>query len=240
MSTTPATNHVAQLRLPGQAAAPEGPVDMTMMYVSHHAFRRDLRDFARAVPLTPVEDRATWRALERRWAVFAGVLHDHHGGEDEHLWPVLLERARGDDRVTVEAMEGEHAEIDPLLQGCRDGFAAMVVAPSADARSALAVRLVAARESLGRHLAHEETETIAIIQRVLSAQEYDAVDAKFKEELTLRKLWRVVPWALVGVPTEVRQELFAREGGAVHRLAWTLSRRSFDRLQRAAFAHLTA
>ena len=32
----------AQLRLPGQAAAPEGPVDMYMMYLMHFGFRRDL------------------------------------------------------------------------------------------------------------------------------------------------------------------------------------------------------
>ncbi len=235
---TAGTTHAPQLRLPMQAAAPDGPVDMTMMYVSHHAFRRDLRDFARAVPATPVHDRAAWRALERRWAVFADVLHEHHSGEDAHLWPALLERAEGEDRATVEAMEDEHAGIDPLLESCRDGLAAMAAAPSADARAALAVRMVAAREALGRHLEHEETETIALVQRLLTAAEYDEIDARFKEALTLRRLVRLVPWALVEVPTEVREMLFAQEGGTAHRVVWLLTRRGFDRLQRAAFAHL--
>jgi hypothetical protein len=238
MSTTPTTAHVPQLRLPGQAAAPEGPVDMTMMYLAHHAFRRDLRDFARAVPATPVEDHATWRALERRWAVFADVLHHHHGGEDEHLWPELLSRAEGEDRVTVEAMGDEHAGIDPLLEACRDGLAAMAASPTADTRSALAVRLVATREALGRHLDHEETDTIALIQRLLSVEEYDAIDEHFKRTLTLRRLLRLVPWALVGVPTDVREMLFAREGGTAHRIVWLVSRGSFARMHRAAFAHL--
>ncbi|GAA1909066.1 hemerythrin domain-containing protein [Nocardioides marmoribigeumensis] len=235
MSTT---TPVPQLRLPGQAAAPEGPVDMAMMYVAHHAFRRDLRDFARAVPLTPVTDRAAWRALERRWAVFADVLHHHHSGEDAHLWPALLDRAQGEDRATVEAMEDEHAGVDPLLEACRDGLTAMVAAPSADTRSALTVRLVALREALGRHLDHEETETIALVQRLLSAAEYDAIDEHFKKTLTPRRLFRLVPWALVEVPTEVREELLGREGGTAHRVAWVVSRGSFRRLQRAAFAHL--
>src|SRR3954454_20772298 len=69
MSTTSPHAHVPQLRLPGQAAAPEGPVDMTMMYLMHHAFRRDLSLFATTVPRTPVEDRRAWRALEERWAL---------------------------------------------------------------------------------------------------------------------------------------------------------------------------
>ena len=236
--STSTTTPVTQLRLPGQAAAPEGPVDMTMMYLSHHAFRRDLRDFARAVPLTPVEDRTTWKALERRWAVFAEVLHHHHSGEDQFLWPELMRRAGEEERSTLVAMEDEHAEIDPLLEACRDGLAAMVASPSADTRAALGVRLVAARESLGRHLDHEETDTIAFLQRVLTAEEWEAIDEHFKKELTVRKLFRVVPWALVGVPTEVREMLFAREGGTPHRIAWLVSRWSFDRLQRAAFAHL--
>ena len=49
MSTTTDLGHPRQLRLPGQTAAPDGPVDMTIMYVMHHAFRRDLAAFAMAV-----------------------------------------------------------------------------------------------------------------------------------------------------------------------------------------------
>ena len=37
---------VPQITLPGQTATVGGPLDMTMMYVMHHAFRRDLRALA--------------------------------------------------------------------------------------------------------------------------------------------------------------------------------------------------
>ena len=61
MTTHPAhTAHPIQLRLPGQAAAPDGPLDPFMMYVLHHGFRRDLADFAATVPVTPVDDAGTW------------------------------------------------------------------------------------------------------------------------------------------------------------------------------------
>ena len=114
---------------PGQAAAPEGPVDMSMMYLMHHAFRRDLAAFAAASRCTPVDDRATWQALAERWAALREALHHHHNGEDTGLWPLLLERATTDERATLEAMEAEHAEIDPLLEACAAGFARL-----ADAR----------------------------------------------------------------------------------------------------------
>jgi len=227
--------HVPQLRLPGQAAAPEGPVDMTMMYLMHHAFRRDLSLFATAVPRTPVEDRGAWRALEKRWALFSTALHHHHAGEDAWLWPELVRRAEPEERVTLEAMEAEHAEIDPLLEACRDGLASMAATPSAETRAALAVRLVAARESLARHLEHEESDTIALLQRVFTQQDWDDVDEHFKAELTLGKLLRLVPWALQGVPADVREGLFAQPGGGAHRAVWLLTRRGFERAHRRAF-----
>ena len=211
---------------------------MTMMYLSHHAFRRDLAAFAAAVPVTPIEDRATWRALAARWEVFAGVLHHHHAGEDQWVWPFLMERAEPADRAVLEAMEAEHAEIDPTLEACAAGMARLAERADADARAALAVRVVAARESLGRHLAHEETEAIALMQRVMTAAEWEELDEHFKEALTLKDLPNLVPWALLGVPAAVREDLFARPGGSLHRLVWWLTRRRFDRFEARAFRYL--
>ena len=71
MTTTQTTANVEQWRLPRQAAAPEGPVDVKMMYVMHHAFRRDLVMFAEAAAVTPADDREVWRALSRRWQISA-------------------------------------------------------------------------------------------------------------------------------------------------------------------------
>src|SRR3954466_5455569 len=61
MTTTQTTTNVEQWRLPRQAAAPEGPVDVKMMYVMHHAFRRDLVMFAEAAAATPADDREVWQ-----------------------------------------------------------------------------------------------------------------------------------------------------------------------------------
>jgi hypothetical protein len=223
--------------LPGQAAAPDGPVDLSMMYLMHHAFRRDLRDFASAVPRTPLEDVVTWRALLRRWELFAAALHHHHRSEDTWLWPALLERADAAEQATLGAMEAEHEEIDPLLTSCAcllDKLAGGTASP--DERSALAVRLVAARESLGRHLAHEETDALRIVQRHLTQADWDTIDAHFAEGLPARQLLALVPWALHGLPARVRRELLAQARPA-QRVAWRLTRGRFGRLDARAFGH---
>jgi hypothetical protein len=40
----------AQVLLPGQSRVQDGPVDLVVVLAVHHAFRRDLASFARAVP----------------------------------------------------------------------------------------------------------------------------------------------------------------------------------------------
>jgi hypothetical protein len=236
-TTPPPGAALPQLRLPGQAAAHEGPIDMTMMYLMHHAFRRDLDAFAGAVPRTPVEDRRAWRAMARRWELFSTTLHHHHHGEDTGLWPLLVERANASERATLQAMEDEHAEIDPLLAGAAAGFARLSEHPDVDARAALSVRVAAARESLGRHLRHEETEAIALVQRVMTRSDWESVDAHFKESLPFGLLVKAVPWVLHQVPSEVRLQVFS-ETGLAHRLLWLLTRRGFARREARAFGHL--
>jgi hemerythrin-like domain-containing protein len=237
MSTTH-TTWPTQLRLPGQAAAPEGPVPMHVMYVMHHAFRRDLAAFAAAASATPVTDRDTWKALADRWALFAEVLHEHHTGEDNGVWPFLMDRADAEGRATLEAMEAEHSEIDPLLEACGAGFEVLATRADDDERAALAVRLVAARESLGRHLAHEETEAIALIQELMTPEDWHRIDEEhFKKGHGIGYFAKLVPWATHGLRRDARAQAFA-EAGKPFEILWWLTRRSFERRERKAFSYL--
>lgn len=208
MSTSTETRPVPQVLFPGQAAAPAGPADLMPMYLMHHAFRRDLASFAAAAGRTAVEDRRRWRALARRWAQFSRVLHLHHAGEDDILWPLLLAEvdAAGDarGRATLEAMEAEHEEIDPLLAGCADGLARMAGGADLDTRAALVVRLTAAAERLGHHLGHEESDAMALVQRHLSQTAWEALHPEFGRHYTTADALFALPWVLVGVPADLR------------------------------------
>src|SRR3954452_8437594 len=108
MTTSTMTATVPQARFPQQAAAPPRPADLLPMDLMHHAVRRDPASVPAAVGGTEVQDRRAWRRLARRWGRFARILHLHHAGEDEILWPLLLRKvdAAGDatGRATLEAM----------------------------------------------------------------------------------------------------------------------------------------
>jgi hemerythrin-like domain-containing protein len=223
-----------QLRLPGQAAAPEGPIDMQTMYLMHHAFRRDLDLFADAVRGTPVADRDTWRLLAGRWELFAEVLHKHHTAEDDLIWPVVVGLGEPGDVAVLEAMEAEHEEIDPLLESCGAGFHRLARHADEDARAALAVRVCAARESLRRHLAHEETEAIAIIQRLIDTARWAEIEAGIGKGASLREAVRTVPWVGYGVPREALERVL-RDVPTPFRVIWSLTRRGFARREARTF-----
>ena len=188
---------------------------------------------------TPSSDRETWQALAARWTLFAEVLHHHHSGEDAGLWPTLLDRSGPDDRETLEAMEAEHADIDPLLAACAAGFARLAEHDDEDARAALAVRVTATRESLARHLRHEETDAIAILQGVLTQEDWDRIDEEYfkNDDMPFRRIVGLVPWVAHGVPAEERDRVFAHVGGPF-KLVWLLTRRRFARAEARAFKYL--
>jgi len=234
MSTS--TTTVRQITLPGQAHTAEGPHDMGGMYVMHHAFRRDLDRFVSAVRRTPVGEGTTWQALQRRFGLFDESLHHHHEVEDASIWPILLERADAADRATLQAMEAEHGTIDPALQACRDAFAEMVDHPCADHRNALDVRLTALRSGLVDHLRHEETEALPLVQRTMTAAEWETSEKAAGKGYPLRLVPFLVCWTMEGMPDEVRRDVLG-QAGPVYGVMLRLSRGRHARRERAAFRY---
>ncbi len=229
--------HRPQVRLTGQTWVAEGPHDLTGMYVMHHALRRDLDRFVAVVPATPADDLEVWRALHRRWSSFARVLHHHHSIEDEAIWPPLLDGVAADDRAVLEAMEAEHETIDPQLAACTAGFAAVAAGAGEQARRDLAERVSATRASLLRHLEHEETEALPLVQAHLSVEQWAASERVAAKAFGLRELAFVVPWASAGLTRE-QWDRTVGEGGLVVRLLQRALRGRWAARERAAFRYL--
>ena len=239
MTTTQHTK--AQLKLPGQSHAAEGPHDHAGMYVMHFGFRRDLANVASAVANTPLGDTATWNALQVRWQLFADILHHHHAAEDDYYWPALSAavqlRGTADDQRLVAAMEDEHAGIDPALAACAAGFAEVLAHPCESHRAALEVRIVTFREALDEHLAHEEGETLPLVQRVMTKAEFAASEQAIERHAYPPQMIPVVlPWVWHRLPADAAAWMQA-SGGPVLRLLHRLFRGGFERRERVAFRY---
>jgi hypothetical protein len=214
------------------------------MFLMHHAFRRDLANFAAAVPATPLTDRRTWQALDLRWRRFAEVLHHHHSGEDTYIWPELVAAvdASGppEDRATLDAMEAEHAEIDPMLEACARGFATLAERADETVRAALAADLTRTRERLGAHLGHEERDALALVQRFLGVEDWARMDKQIGADYPARLIPFTLAWVMHDLPDEGRAAA-AEFLGKPASMLWSLAfRRPFERRERAAFRYASA
>lgn len=226
-------SQISQLQFPGQAAAPDGPVDFVNMYAFHFAFRRDLARFAEVVPRTAPDDAAAWRLLSERWDLFAGQLHHHHEAEDRVLWPWLRTRVSAGELAVLDLMQLEHEAIDPVLTRIAKAFAALA-GGDPSARAGLGAALADASAVLGEHLAHEETESLAIMQRVMTDAQWKELEAQFRVGQPPTAVLTMVPWVLSGLPDADRAALLRRAPKALGLLARLLSPR-FERRERRCF-----
>ena len=94
--------------------------DVSMMYVVHKAFRRDLARMQAAAAQAVDPDMQT--ALGDCWATFNRYLIVHHTAEDETLWPPMRAKlsGRGQDLGLLTEMVDEHSRLDPLLREIDD------------------------------------------------------------------------------------------------------------------------
>ncbi len=169
---------------------PAGPLaDVRDMYVVHRTFRREFGLLPDLVRQVPRGDTARATTVADHLELILAGLHMHHTGEDEVLWPLLLERAApAADLVHTmqaqhEAVDGHADRIGPLLAEWR--------ATASPVRGEQLARLVEAfREALLEHLDLEEREILPLASRHVTAQEWDSlgdhgVDAMTKAQLPL-------------------------------------------------------
>jgi len=90
--------------------------DVTMMFVVHNAFRRDLARMQAAA--AHARDPAARTALRAGWATFSRYLTVHHTAEDEILWPPMQAQLgdRPDETDLLVEMAREHSRLDPVMR----------------------------------------------------------------------------------------------------------------------------
>ena len=143
-------------------------LDMSMMFAMHDALRRDLERVGRIAGRLDDDPAKRLRAAAG-WELFKRFLVNHHGSEDEALWPALRAAvaAHPDQAALVDALEAEHAVIDPLLaaidaaaadpDGGRERFGGLV--------DELIIELSA-------HLTHEEKDGLPLIDVAVTEEQW--------------------------------------------------------------------
>ncbi|MFC6707476.1 hemerythrin domain-containing protein [Flexivirga alba] len=170
-----------------------GHVDFTMMYVAHDAFNRDLCRLVEAVGRGRLDVE-----VERTWRVFTQQLHTHHSAEDQALWPPL--RQAVDDRndlAILDAMEREHAQLDPRIDAVETALANRET-------PALVSELAGLADGLAKHMRHEENTALPLLDRTLGNAGWDDFVARIRQENGgLRGGAAYLPWVLDGASDQL-------------------------------------
>ncbi len=150
-------------------------VDVRDMIVVHTAMLREFRLAPAAVTRTPPGDRKQARVVAGHLRFLCDMLHHHHAGEDELLWPKLRERTPGASGRVIEEVEAQHRDIDAALtvvEQVRDAWPAQARATDRDLLAAHLDRLYA---SLSDHLDLEERELLPLAAGALTEAEWNAI-----------------------------------------------------------------
>lgn len=144
------------------------------MVIVHRLFRREYRLAPQLVRAVADGDTARAAVVGAHLTELGEMLHHHHTGEDELVWPRLHERASLQDAL-ISRMEREHERVDALLAQVADGLAAWTPTAAATARDELAGALEALEQQLAAHLDGEEREVLPIIEEHLTMEEWAEV-----------------------------------------------------------------
>jgi len=172
-------------------------LDMTMMYTLHDALRRELVRISQVTARADDDPRHVLRTAVG-WEMFKAYLRVHHTSEDDAVWPVMRRALaeRPDDLALLDAMESEHAAIDPLLDAVDAALADRNSGPEQ-----LGERVDALGAALSGHLMHEEKEALRLIDTTLTEQQWQHFGELHGQRVGTDAS-RYLPWLLDGASPE--------------------------------------
>jgi len=114
-------------------------------------------------------------------------LHEHHTGEDELVWPLLLARIDLDADLVLR-MEQQHEVVAAGLDEVTRRLAEWSSSASSASGDALADALDQHRQDLLVHLDEEERHVLPLIEEHLTVAEWEALGERFRRETPKDKL----------------------------------------------------
>jgi len=182
--------------------------DTSDMLAVHNAFKRAFGDAPSQLALVGDGDAQRARYLADYLSEVLWLLHAHHAGEDELLYPLLSERAP-EERELFSRMEAQHAALISSLQTAEDAAERFGKSGSTVDGQALASACKSLREALVEHLDQEEQDVLPIAARCVSPPEWGALPAHALSHYEGTRVWLPFGLVLEAMPDDVREDLLA-------------------------------
>jgi hypothetical protein len=161
---------------------PSAGPDLSGFLMAHRGFRAE---FGRlAVAARQVRDAKHEALVESQIDLVMHVLHHHHTAEDVSIWPSLVRRAPTS-KPALDRLEAQHEAMDLLFIAVTD--TGRSVADRADDLQLL-------HDLVNDHLDEEERVAVPLIQRHVSAAEWEKDGEEVSSSIDRRRLPLIFGW----------------------------------------------
>jgi hemerythrin-like domain-containing protein len=179
------------------------PTDVHDMVVVHRVFRRELVLIPQLVHAVAPGDTTRAAVIAKHARLILSGLHLHHTGEDELLWPRLLERAAPSSEL-VQRMEAQHHVVEDLIATLTPALARW----EAEARPAVSEEVGATfdqlRVALLEHLDEEEASILPLAAEHLTQDEWNKLGEHAMKRMSKSQL-PLMGWAILEEATPDEQ-----------------------------------
>jgi hemerythrin-like domain-containing protein len=182
--------------------------DTSDMVVVHRMFRRECALLPQLVAAVSPGDLARARTVAGHAREVLDMLHHHHVGEDELLWPRLSARTPFHADLLAR-MDSQHQGLAVLLEHAATSFTAWQHAPIAPTSTALTALLEQLSAGLNEHFDEEEAAVLPIVERVITAAEYQEVGQRGLMSIPLTRRLVVLGYLLEGATPQERTDFLA-------------------------------
>jgi hemerythrin-like domain-containing protein len=219
-------------------ATTDRPDTFEMVFV-HNCFRKQFGALPDLVRGVPDGDVGRARVIVGFLGDLTNSLHHHHEGEDELMWPLLLERAPMDSALVLR-MEEQHERIGELYQRAADNAAVFADTAAPGSRAELAETLTELMAALSEHLRDEEVHILPLVERVITVQEWTELAERGRSGIPKDRQLVFLGYLLAANTTERGNEFLAVMPRPA-RIAWKLvGRRTFVKDYRRVYGKAPA
>jgi hemerythrin-like domain-containing protein len=141
------------------------------MVLVHQALRREFALLPRMIRAVPDGDKARAEIVGAHCEEMLEVLHHHHEGEDEELWPILEARAVSQQDL-LSRMESQHKAVAELAAGLPALLSVWRRSAAEADGEPLAAGLDEVSAALNEHLHDEEQQVLPLVREYVTNGEW--------------------------------------------------------------------
>jgi hemerythrin-like domain-containing protein len=147
-------------------------------------------------------------AVATYYANVLAMLHAHHEGEDELVWPKLIERAPAQAEL-IGRMQSQHEGLLEALTEAERRLAAWTAESDIDHGAALAAALATLGVLCAAHFDEEERKILPLAAECITVEEWGELPGHAMRSFTGDKIWLVLGLVQEQMPPEARAQMEA-------------------------------